>query len=92
MRERIFGVQLNAPKIPFTNAGIGRIVTEVRAQLEDGRTVGGIDPDVPFTVTAPLASEVSSADRAARVLSGVEFNAKLAGAIHQLEISGNVSA
>lgn len=92
MRERIFGVQLNGPKIPFTNAGIGRIVTEVRAQLEDGRTVGGIDPDVPFTVTAPLASEVSSADRAARVLSGVEFNAKLAGAIHQLEISGNVSA
>lgn len=92
MRERIFGVQLNAPKIPFTDAGIGRVVTEVRAQLEDGVTVGGIDPGTPFTVTAPRAADVSEADRAARVLSGVEFNAKLAGAIHQLTISGNVSA
>lgn len=92
MGERLLAAQANNDKIPFTDAGIAIIVSEVRAQLEDGVQVGGIADDPKFTVSYPRASEVSSVDRAARILSGVTFSARLAGAIHTLTITGNVTA
>lgn len=92
IREDVFAVLLNNEKVPFTDAGIALIVAAIRAVLEAGVRVGGISTDVPFTITAPRASAVSSVDRAARTLTGVEFNARLAGAIHAVEIDGNVSA
>lgn len=92
IREDVFAVLLNNEKVPFTDAGIALVVAAIRAVLEAGVRVGGISTDVPFTITAPRASAVSSVDRAARNLTGVEFNARLAGAIHAVDIDGNVSA
>lgn len=92
MQERVLAVQVNNDKIPFTDRGIALVVAEVRAQLQQGVNVGGIADDPAFTVSYPRASEVSSSDRAARRLSGVTFNGRLAGAIHELDITGNVTA
>lgn len=96
MRERIFGLLVNAPKVPFTNGGIEQVKTEVSAQLSEGVNatylssdpLSGVDGDPAFIVTAPLASEVSSADKIARLLPDVAFTATLAGAIHKVQING----
>lgn len=90
MRERLVAMLANNAKVPFTDTGIARVVAEVRAQLQQGVVVGGLAE--PFTVSAPRASEVSSANRTARNLPDVTFSAPLAGAIHKIEITGAVAA
>lgn len=90
MRERLFGLLVRARKLPYTDAGIDVVVGEVRAQLNEGVRVGGLDGAAPIVVTAPTAAEVSANDRNARHLPAVAFSARLAGAIHSLTISGTV--
>lgn len=91
MSERIFAKLINAKKIPFTDAGIAVIEAEIRAQLDEGVSVGGLASDPAYTVTVPKASAVSSGDKAARRLTGVSFTGTLAGAIHSLEINGTIT-
>ncbi len=43
-----------------------------------------------YTITVPLASEVSASDKKNRKLSGVSFTARLAGAIHETQIKGTL--
>lgn len=99
IQERIFGTISRLDKIPYTDGGIGIIDNDLRAVLKDGQDVGGIAADtvdadgvpVPgFTTTFPRAFAVSANDKAARTLTG-SFTAKLAGAIHAIEISGTVT-
>ena len=100
MEERIYGRLVNLGKIPFTNAGIQVIVAEVRAQLIEAQDAGVIALDsvdengniVPgFTITAPNISQISTADKIARTLSGISFIAKLAGAVHLVNVEGTVT-
>jgi hypothetical protein len=89
--ERIAAAILNNDKIPYTDRGISIILSEVLAQ---GATAEAVELFRPgsFVATAPKASATSSADRAARKLTGVKFSATLAGAIHLVDpISGVVS-
>jgi hypothetical protein len=79
-------------KIPFTDAGIQGIVGVVEGRLRDGVANGGLSPDEDLIVTAPRAADVSSSDRASRVLPDIEFIATLAGAIHKTIIRGKVVA
>lgn len=88
MKERIYSTLVNAEKIPFTDGGIAVVETDVRAQLQQGIDVGGLDS---FTVTVPKRSQTQQADRAARTLKGIKFNGVLAGAIHFVEVQGNVT-
>lgn len=88
MQERIYSTLVNAEKVPFTDGGIAIIENDVRAQLQQGVDVGGLDS---FTVTVPKRSQTDSADRAARTLKGIKFSGVLAGAIHFVEIQGNVT-
>ncbi len=91
MQEYVFGALANADKIPFTNAGIAVIQAEVNAvlQLAIGNSILAEDP-APV-VTVPLASAVSTSDKANRILPDVTFTGTLAGAIHKTEISGTIS-
>ena len=92
MQERIIAVQVNNDKVPFTDGGIASVVAEIRAELQAGVDAGGLASDPKPVVSYPRASEVSSVDRAARRLTGVTFSARLAGAIHAVEITGNITA
>lgn len=89
MAERIFGKLVNLPKIPFTDAGIELVATEVRAQLSEGVRVGFIQAG--FVVTVPKASEISDNDKAARLLTGIGFTAKVVGAVNEMEINGVIT-
>lgn len=91
MQERIFSRLVNLAKIPFTDAGIAVVEAEVRGQLDEGIDNLLLASDPEPTVTVPLAADVSSANKATRLLPDVEFTATLAGAIHNIEIAGVVS-
>jgi len=91
MEERIFVTLTNTPKVPFTDPGIAAIEADIVAQLQDGVAVGGLAADPPFTVTVPLAADISAVDKAARILNIPDaFQGTLAGAIHFVTINGNL--
>lgn len=91
MSEEIFGALARSKKIPYTDEGIAVIEGIVRAQLQAGIDVGGLSNDPAPVVTVPLASSVSAGDKAARVLRNVKFDAVLAGAIHQVIVTGVIA-
>lgn len=91
MSKGVFGVLAGADKIPFTDAGVALIEAEVRASLRRAvdRQILADDPEP--TVTVPLVADVSTSDKALRLLPDVKFSGTLAGAIHKVTISGVVS-
>lgn len=92
IKERIYTRLINAPKIPFTNAGIAVIEAAVREQLDIAVDRDLIAPEPPYTVTVPDVLDTDELDRQNRQLKGVNFRARLAGAIHYAEIRGAVYA
>lgn len=99
MQTRVFNLFVSNPKVPFNDGGISLIDNQMVASLTQGQKNGGIDDDAydedgallpGFTTSVPRASAVSDADKAARLLSNCKFTARLAGAIHAVEIKGNL--
>lgn len=88
MSERIWGGFYNAKKVPFTDQGIAIVESLMRAVLDAAVKVGLL---ASYTITLPKASEVDTADKAARTLTGVSFVGILQGAIHKVRITGNVA-
>lgn len=87
----IFTAFVNNGKIPFTDAGIDLVGSIIDGGLDEGIAVGGLAPG-STSVFVPKALAVASADRAARKLSGIRFSGRLAGAIHELDIDGTITA
>ena len=79
-------------KIPFTDAGIGLIVAMVRKRLTLAQKAGILADDTVPVVSAPRASAVSTSNRQARRLPDVTFSARVAGAIHTIDVNGRVAA
>lgn len=92
MAISVFNLGVNASetggKIPMTDEGISMVEGEMRGSLLRGRAAKGIAPTPDFTIKVPKASEISSADKAARLLKNCFFNAPLAGAVHVTNIQG----
>lgn len=91
MEERIYSRFVNLDKIPYTDAGLAIIETEIRAQLQEGIDAGGLAADPAPTVTVPRVSTVSSATKATRIAPTITFTGTLAGAVHKTTITGKVS-
>lgn len=91
MTERIWFRLVNSKKIPYTAAGATIIESEIRAQLAEGVRVGGIAPAPAFQVFVPNVLSVEPNLRASRILEGITFEARLAGAIHKVKIRGTVT-
>lgn len=77
-------------KIPFTDGGIQTVVNVVKGVLNDGAEQGIIVKE-DITTTAPLAKDVSAANKAARNLPDIAWTSTLQGAIHTGEIDGVVT-
>ena len=88
MRERVFLTMVNSEKLPLTDDGITVVEGRMRSVLEDGRKVGGI---ASYTITTPDPLGIPENDRANRVASGFKFTARLAGAIHFVDIEGTLT-
>ena len=99
MQKRIYNLLVTNPKVPFTSGGITLIQNQMLASLIQGQRQGGISPteydedgnEIPgFTTSVPKMTSISDAEKAARTLKGCKFTAKLAGAIHLIEVSGTL--
>lgn len=99
MQIRIFELFVKNPKIPYEDSGIVLVENQMRAVLQAGQAAGGIaeteydendDPIDGYTVTVPKAAALSSAQRSKRTLPDCKFTARLAGAIHAVELRGNL--
>jgi hypothetical protein len=91
MQEYIFSALANADKVPFTDKGIGIVEGQVWAVLRLAVKNDILVDDENLRVTVPLADDVPVADRASRLLPDVQFEGRLAGAIHAVNIAGVVS-
>lgn len=88
LKIRVYALLLNSPKVPYTDAGIDSIVSVIYSVLSDGIRLGGLANDPAPVVTAPKALEVDSLTRGQRILPDVEWSARLAGAVHEVNING----
>jgi hypothetical protein len=84
----IFGAKVGSRKIAMSNPGIAKIENQLRASLQRGEDREGFLPG--WKVTVPDESDISDADRATRTLNGVKAFAKLAGAVHKVNVSISV--
>jgi hypothetical protein len=91
LQTRIFSVLANADKVPFTDRGINLVATEVRGQISDSIASGFLADDPTPEIVVPKARNVAAIDKAARNLTGIEFTATIAGAVHALTINGKIT-
>lgn len=89
---RIFNALIAGDKKPYTDEGIASVGSELRGAIKEGIAAGGIDGAQDWSVTLPKVADVTSADKTARTLNGVKFKFVLAGAIHKVNVTGNVTA
>lgn len=89
MEAGVFAVLSEAAKVPFTDEGISIVLKEIRASLDRAVRFGVIVAG--YRLTAPLAADVSSANKLLRILPDIKWTATLAGAVHSVTISGVVS-
>lgn len=89
MGENTFAVMAAEDKVPYTDGGIRLLAAEVEAvlQLAEDRQV----IDAGWTVTIPTVAQQTASDRQNRILRGLEFEARAAGAIHNVRITGTVT-
>jgi hypothetical protein len=91
MQEDLVALMLAQAKIPFTDKGIAMVEAKIQKRLQEGVRTGLLAPLSEDPVTVPLAEDVSTANKTARTLTGVTFTADLAGAIHEVTVTGTVS-
>lgn len=100
MQVRVVNLLAVNPKIPYTDGGIGSVDNQMKASLRDGQKYGGICPteydadgnaNPGFVTSVPLAADITSTKKASRILSDCAWSARLAGAIHVVEISGRLT-
>ena len=99
MQECIYNLFITHPKIPYTDNGITQVQNQMVYALKRGQAMGGIAPTeydedgnaTPgYTTTVPRARDLTQAERASRQLKGCKFTARLAGAIHYVEVRGTL--
>lgn len=91
MQEGIWFVLANSQKIPYTQAGISQIETQVRKVLAEGIRNGLYTDNPAPVVIVPDAATVDANLRASRTLDAITFEARLAGAIEKVIIRGTVN-
>lgn len=91
MQERLFRVLMINKKIPYTLKGIDLVRSEILAQLKEGVYRGFLAEEPEPFVSTPAIQDIAPNIRSQRILPDVRFNARLAGAIHKIEIQGTVS-
>lgn len=90
LQEDVFATLVNELKVPYTDAGITIIEGIVKKVLNDFADDGFLIKD-SIVLTVPKYSEVDSADKIARHLPDVVFEATPQGAIHTVKITGTIS-
>lgn len=100
IKVNVLNVLINANKVPYLDVGIASIESAMRSALNLGQDRGGIaqteydeagNKNLGYTVSVPLNANISPNQKALRELKDCKFTARLAGAIHTVEITGNLT-
>lgn len=91
LKTNIFAALAQASKIPYTDKGVGILISAVRAAIDQGVTNGLIDGASPISVTAPPVLSVPQNQRASRVAPTISFSCRLAGAFNAVVVAGTVT-
>lgn len=91
VKEEVFGLMASSKKIPFTDGGVAAIKAKIQGVLNQGVANGAFASDPAPFVTVPKVANISAANKAARTLPDIKFQAVIAGAVHNVVIAGVVS-
>ena len=86
LQVSVYSLMINLPKIPMTNRGGATIEGAVRDSVLRSAGLGIFDPD-SIEVIVPRVENLSVNDRALRRFTGIQVNARMAGAIHFAQIN-----
>ena len=89
IQEAVALVVMNSDKVPYTDAGIGKLDNAIRGCLR--LSVGDGFLTDAYTVVVPTAASQALVDKSARILRGYSFTAPIAGAIHVAYITGTLT-
>lgn len=89
LQEDVFILLATTEKVPFTSAGIAMVEGVIKSVLNEAVNVGLLEAG--YVVEVPKIQDVDPIDRANRLLTGITFKAIPAGAIHIIQINGEVS-
>lgn len=85
------------PKIPYTDPGFAILDSVLREQMQSFVTLGILGPLLDseegefYRIIIPTVAQQTTADRQARTVRGISVEAQLAGAIHKVVGTVNVS-
>jgi hypothetical protein len=91
LQVNIYTALVQAVKIPYTDKGVGILISAVKAAIDQGVVNGLIDGASPITITAPSVLSVPASQRANRVAPTISFSCRLAGAINAVIVQGTVT-
>lgn len=91
LQANIFNVlQSTGQKVPFTDAGVAQIESEVRGMITLGQSVGFIATTPAPTVLATPVAQLNPTDVANRLLKGLSFGFTVQGAVDTVNVTGTV--
>lgn len=90
IQNNIYSAIVAANKIPFTDEGVGVLMSAVRAAIDQGVANQLIDGDT-ISITAPPVLQVLPSQRAQRIAPTITFGCRLKGAIQSVRVRGNVT-
>jgi len=85
LSQELANCEMQNDKIPMTDAGISTIESAIRGVCERAETAGVWASN--WTVVMPLASSISSANKALGILPGVSVGVTFTGAILRTNIN-----
>jgi hypothetical protein len=92
MTKAVFGAIVGNDIVPYTDPGIAIIENEVRNSLTRAFRLGILAaPPGKADVTVPTAASIDPTTKASRRLPNIRFTAVTSGAIHSVDIVGQVS-
>lgn len=100
IQSKVFSYLTANAKVPYNDDGITGIQNRIEEVLYAAQKSGAVDSDTTdengnvtkgYSVTVPLAADISSADKKTRKLKNVKFTARLTGAIIATTIKGSLT-
>ncbi len=89
IEEALLAVKLNAEFVPMSDRGISMLEGAVRSVLSLVEKLGIINPG--WTVTSPLAADISTADKVAGLVDSIRFGCVIPGDVLKTKVNGSAS-
>lgn len=91
VQTRAYEAMVGAPVLPFDDDGIAIVQAAVLGAMQELVAMKILRANPKPVVTVPKVVDVSTSDKAQRILRNVKFSGELAGAIQNIRYTGSVT-